>query len=230
MPKYKRINLYLMIIVNTDYLKKGDIGVLEHIREELRSLMKYITKEQRSIKHTNFDDEILEIKENEGLQFTYESFNDYKKKFESYLREHQDDKVLKKIKNNEVLNEQDIKDLDSIVNNTLGSIDIYEKSYDGKPLITLIRSINGLDMNVAKTLFSEFLDDKKYNANQIYFINQIIEYIVENGFMEDMSVLKSAPFNSYGSYSELYKNDKNVFYAIKNVITGINERAGIKVA
>ena len=85
-------------------------------------------------------------------------------------------------------------------------------------------------MNVAKTLFSEFLDDKKYNANQIYFINQIIEYIVENGFMEDMSVLKSAPFNSYGSYSELYKNDKNVFYAIKNVITGINERAGIKVA
>lgn len=217
-------------IVNTDYLKKGDIGVLEHIREELRSLMKYITKEQRNIKHTNFDDEILEIKENEGLQFANESFNDYKKKFESYLKEHQDDKVLKKIKNNEVLNEQDIKDLDSIVNNTLGSIDTYEKSYDGKPLITLIRSINGLDMNVAKTLFSEFLDDKKYNANQIYFINQIIEYIVENGFMEDMSVLKSAPFNSYGSIIELYGNDMDAFYAIKNVIIGINERAGIKVA
>ena len=217
-------------IVNTDYLKKGDIGVLEHIREELRSLMKYITKEQRNIKHTNFDDEILEIKENEGLQFTNESFNDYKKKFESYLKEHQDDKVLKKIKNNEILNEEDIKELEVIVNNTLGSIDAYDKGYEGKSLVTLIRSINGLDMNVAKTLFSEFLDEKKYNANQIYFINQIIEYIVENGFMEDMSVLKSAPFNLYGSYSELYKNDENVFYAIKNVITGINERAGIKVA
>ena len=215
-------------IINTDYLKNGDIEVLEHIRIELRSLMKYITKEQRGIKHTNFEDEILEIKENEGLQLTNESFNDYKMKFESYLREHQDDNVLKKIKNNEVLNEQDIKDLDNIVNNTLGSIDTYEKSYDGKPLITLIRSINGLDMNVAKTLFSEFLDDKKYNANQIYFINQIIEYIVENGFMEDMSVVKSAPFNSYGSIVELYGNEMDVFYAIKNVIIGINERAGIK--
>lgn len=217
-------------IVNTDYLKKGDIGVLEHIREELRSLMKYITKEQRNIKYTNFRDEILEIKENEGLQFTNESFNDYKKKFESYLKEHQDDKVLRKIKNNEILNEQDIKELEVIVNNTLGSIDAYDKGYEGKSLITLIRSINGLDMNVAKTLFSEFLDEKKYNANQIYFINQIIEYIVENGFMEDMSVLKSAPFNSYGSIVELYGNEMDVFYAIKNVITGINERAGIKAA
>ena len=217
-------------IVNTNYLKKGDIGVLEHIREELRSLMKYTTKEQRNIKHTNFDDEILEIKENEGLQFTNESFNDYKKKFESYLKEHQDDKVLKKIKNNEILNEEDIKELEVIVNNTLGSVDAYDKGYEGKSLITLIRSINGLDMNVAKTLFSEFLDEKKYNANQIYFINQIIEYIVENGFMEDMSVLKSAPFNSYGSIVELYGNEMDVFYAIKNVITGINERAGIKAA
>ncbi len=85
-------------------------------------------------------------------------------------------------------------------------------------------------MNVAKTLFSEFLDDKKYNANQIYFINQIIEYVVENGFIEDMSILKSAPFNSYGSIVELYGNEMDVFYAIKNVIIGINERAGIKAA
>ena len=85
-------------------------------------------------------------------------------------------------------------------------------------------------MNVAKTLFSEFLDDKKYNANQIYFINQIIEYVVENGFIEDMSILKSAPFNSYGSIAELYGNEMDVFSAIKNVIIGINERAGIKAA
>lgn len=217
-------------IINTDYLKRGDIDALEHIRTELRGLMKYITKEPRVIKHTNFEDEITEIKENEGLQFANESLDDYKKKFESYLKDHQNDDVLKKIKNNEVLNEQDIKDLDKIVNDTLGSADAYEKGYEDKPLIALIRSINGLDMNVAKTLFSEFLDEKKYNSNQIYFINQIIEYIVENGFMEDMTVLKSAPFNSYGSIVELYGNEMDVFYAIKNVIIGINERAGIKAA
>lgn len=223
-------NELLNDIINTDYFKKGNIEVFEHIREELRGLMKYITKEQRIIKHTNFEDEILEIKENDGLQLTNDSFDDYKKKFESYIKEHENDAVLKKIKNNEVLNESDIKKLDEIVNNTLGSKEVYEKGYEGKPLLALIRSINGLDMNVAKTLFSEFLDEKKYNSNQIYFINQIIEYIVENGFMEDMMVLKSAPFNSRGSIVELYGNEIDVFYAIKNVIIDINEKAGIKAA
>ena len=74
--------------------------------------MKYVTKEQRNIKYIDFEDEILDIKETEGLQLTNDSFDEYKKKFESYLKEHQDDKVLKKIKNNEILNEQDIKELE----------------------------------------------------------------------------------------------------------------------
>ena len=217
-------------IVNTDYLKKGDIGVLEHIRLELRGLMKYVTKEQRNIKYTNFDDEILEIKENEGLQITNDSFNDYKKKFESYLREHQEDEALKKIKRNEVLNEKDIQDLEEIVNKTLGSREMFEKEYQGRSLVTLIRSINGLDINVAKSLFSKYLDEKKYNANQIYFVNQIIEYISENGYMESLTILKTAPFNTYGSLAELYGEQMDSFYSIKDIIVSINERAGVVVA
>lgn len=217
-------------IINTEYFKKGNVEVFEHIRQELRGLMKYITKEQRAIKHIDFRDEILEINENEGSQLVNDSLDDYKKKFESYIKEHENDEVIKKIRNNEEINEEDVKKLEEIVNKTLGSKENYEKGYEGKSLIALIRSINGLDMNVAKTLFSEFLDEKKYNANQIYFINQIIEYIVENGFMEDLAVLKSAPFNSYGSIVELYGNQMDVFYAIKNVIIDINEKAEIKAA
>lgn len=217
-------------IINTDYFKKGNVEVFEHIRQELRGLMKYITKEQRAIKHIDFQDEILEINENAGSQLENDSLDDYKKKLESYIKEHENDEVIKKIRNNEKINEEDIKKLEEIVNKTLGSKENYEKGYEGKSLIALIRSINGLDMNVAKTLFSEFLDEKKYNANQIYFINQIVEYIVENGFMEDLAVLKSAPFNSYGSIVELYGNQMDVFYAIKNVIIDINEKAEIKAA
>ena len=217
-------------IANTDYLQKADIGVLENIRVELRELMKYVTRTPREFKIINFEDAILEINETEGLQLSDASLDEYKLKFESYLREHQNEDVLVKIKNNEVLGENDIKKLDDIVSNVFGSKELYEESYDGKPLITLIRSINGLDMNVAKQLFSKFLDDKKYNANQIYFVNQIVEYIIENGYMEDISVLKSAPFNIYGSLVELYGTSMNDFYAIKEIINTINQRAGIKVA
>lgn len=38
-----------------------------------------------------------------------------------------------------------------------------------------------------------YLDDASLDSNQIYFVNQIVEYIVHNGLMKDMSVLQDAP-------------------------------------
>lgn len=216
-------------IADTDYVKKADIGALEYIRTELRDLMKYLTTEEKKIKYVNFDDEILEIKEYEGMQVQSSSMDDYKKKFESYLKQHKEDKVIKKIKNNEVLDDTDLEELNNIINKTLGSKDVYEKNYEGKSIVTLIRSINGLDVNVAKKLFAEFLDENKYNSNQIHFINQIIEYIVENGYMEDITILKDAPFNMYGSIVELYGSSGNDFYVIKEIINDINKNAGINI-
>ena len=49
-------------------------------------------------------------------------------------------------------------------------------------------------MNAAKEVFSEFLDNTSLDSRQIYFVNQIIEYIVHNGMMTDLSVLQEPPF------------------------------------
>ncbi len=32
------------------------------------------------------------------------------------------------------------------------------------------------------------------DSRQIYFVNQIVEYIVHNGIMKDLSVLQESPF------------------------------------
>ena len=48
----------------------------------------------------------------------------------------------------------------------------------------------GLDMNAAKEAFSKYLEDVNLDSRQIYFVNQIIEYIVHNGMMKDLSVLR----------------------------------------
>lgn len=217
-------------IANTEYVKKADIPVLEHIRKELRTLMQYIQITSMKPKYIDFEDEIENIQTTEGLQLSTNSIDDYKKRFESYLRDCQNDPTLLKIKNNEILTQSDIENLDRIVIEILGSKEVYEQSYEGKPLVTLIRSINGLDMNTAKKLFSEFLDEKVYNANQIYFVNQIIEYIVENGFIDDMTVLQSAPFNAMGSFGDLFGNNQNAFKRIRDVINNINERGGLRAA
>ena len=48
-------------------------------------------------------------------------------------------------------------------------------------------------MNAAKEAFAEFLNDTSLDSNQIYFVNQIVEYIVHNGLMKDLSVLQDSP-------------------------------------
>ena len=62
------------------------------------------------------------------------------------------------------------------------------------------------------------------DADQIYFVNQIIEYIVRNGVMKDMSVLQEAPFTDRGSIVEVF-TDISVWLGIRSVIDKINANA-----
>ena len=79
-------------------------------------------------------------------------------------------------------------------------------------------------MNAAKTAFAGYLDSVALDSRQIYFVNQIIEYIVRNGMMKDLSVLQEAPFTDNGSIVEVF-TDISVWFGIKNVIDTINANA-----
>ena len=87
-----------------------------------------------------------------------------------------------------------------------------------------MREIVGLDMNAAKEAFSEFLDGANLDSRQIYFVNQIVEYIVHNGMMKDLSVLQESPFTDQGSIVEIF-TDMNVWMGIRKVIDNINANA-----
>ena len=80
--------------------------------------------------------------------------------------------------------------------------------------------------NVAKKAFSDFLDGKRMNSRQIYFVNQIVEYIVHNGMMTDFAVLQESPFTDQGSVVDIF-DDTSVWMSIRNVIEQINYNAVI---
>ena len=101
---------------------------------------------------------------------------------------------------------------------------VNEAEYGEKPLGEFVREIVGLDMAAAKEAFAEYLDSVNLDASQIYFVNQIIEYIVRNGVMKDMSVLTEPPFTDKGSVVEVF-TDVSVWFAIKQVIDSINANA-----
>ena len=81
----------------------------------------------------------------------------------------------------------------------------------------------GIDISDIITL-AEYLNDVNLDADQIYFVNQIIEYIVRNGVMKDMSVLQEAPFTDRGSIVEVF-TDISVWLGIKSIIDIINANA-----
>ena len=79
-------------------------------------------------------------------------------------------------------------------------------------------------MNAAKAAFSEYLDETNLDSRQIYFVNQIVEYIVHNGLMKDLSVLQDAPFTDNGSIVEVF-TDLTVWLGIRKIIDRINANA-----
>jgi len=209
-------------ILHTDYLDNAGINEFEHIRENLRDLMKYIPR--TGVKYiTNFDDEILSVEWNES-NLENDDLKNYKAKAEFYVRQHQDEAAIAKLKINVPLNAEDVKALERILWSEVGSKKDYEAEYGEKPLGEFVREIVGLDMTAAKEAFAEYLSDVNLDADQIYFVNQIIEYIVRNGVMKDLSVLQEPPFTDRGSIVEVF-TDLSVWMGIKAVIDRINANA-----
>ena len=79
-------------------------------------------------------------------------------------------------------------------------------------------------MNAAKEAFSEFLGGSNLDSRQIYFVNQIAEYIVHNGMMKDFSVLQESPFTDQGNLVELFPDTK-VWDGIRKAIERVNANA-----
>ena len=211
-------------ILHTDYLDRAGINEFEHIRESLRDLMKYLPK--KKVRYdTNFEDDILSIEWKES-ELENDDLKNYKAKAEYYVRQHQDDLVIAKLKKNKPMTQDDIKTLEKILWSDLGTKDEYEAEYGDKPLGEFVREIVGLDMNAAKEAFFEYLNEANLDSRQIYFVNQIVEYIVHNGLMKDLSVLQESPFTDQGSVVDIF-TDLNVWMGIRKVIEGINDNAKV---
>ncbi|NLN81866.1 MAG: DEAD/DEAH box helicase family protein, partial [Clostridiales bacterium] len=209
-------------ILKTDYLDNAGINEFEHIRENLRGLMKYI-KNGGAKYTTNFTDEILSAQWHES-ELENDDLKNYKAKAEFYIRQNQNSAVIAKLKTNVPLTKDDVKELEKILWSEVGTKQDYEAECGNKPLGEFVREIVGLDMNAAKAAFAEYLNNANLDSRQIYFVNQIVEYIVHNGLMKDLSVLQEPPFTDKGSVVEVFP-DLSLWLGIRKVIEQINANA-----
>ena len=207
-----------------DGLEDAHIPDYENIRRVLRGLMKYVPYDETVKYHTDFRDTITESSVNPSSLESGDLEN-YRKKVNYYIRTNDDHPAIAKLKSNVPLTAGDLQQLEDILWGELGTKQQYEKEYGQRPLGVLVRSLVGLDMSAANEAFSEYLNGENLDSRQIYFVKQIVNYIVKNGMMADLRVLQGSPFNDQGGLAEIFGDSPAAWNGIKDVINRINRNA-----
>ena len=222
-PAVKEQKDFINQVLNTDYVERATINEFETIREKLRDLIKFIPRSEDPIYETDFDDDILSMDWHTS-ELDNDDLQNYKMKVNYYIRNHMDVPAIAKLHTNQPLTSEDIQSLEAILWSELGTKEDYQAEYQDKPLGELVREIVGLDMNSAKQAFSKYLNDVNLDDRQIYFVNQIINYIVQNGMMKNFAVMQDAPFTNKGTLDVVF-TDTVVWMDIMKIIKSINANA-----
>ncbi len=207
-------------VMSTEFWEHADLFDCENVRTILRELVKFIEIEQRRILYTHFNDTVLSIVYKTGDLGDDEFMRPYNERVNEYVLANQNNILIHKIKTNKLLTSEDIKTLETILFNEVGTREEYEEEYQDTPIGRMIRSIVGLDQEVANMIFSDFINDTSLDQKQIQFIKTIIAHVVRNGYMA-LGEFQKEPFKSQGSIIQIFSNDK--IDKIKKAIIEINE-------
>jgi type I restriction enzyme R subunit len=172
------------------------VPMLEVMRKRLRSLIQLIEYQERQPIYTNFEDEM-------GLEANFslpgfgggDGYTRFRAKARDFLRSRLDHITIHKLRMNKPLTPTDLAQLDEmLVESGVGSAAMLERAKEeSQGLGLFVRSLIGLDRAAAKEALAGFLADKTLNANQIHFLNMIIDYLTDRGVM-DAARLYESPF------------------------------------
>lgn len=172
------------------------VPMLESVRRRLRALVKLIEKAQRKPIYTDFEDELGSENSIELPGFTSsDSFERFRAKTRQFLLEHEDDMVIHKLRMNRPLTKVDIGELERMLTASgLAKPEYLERAKtESLGLGLFVRSLVGLDREAAKQAMAGFMAGKTLTANQIEFVNLIVNHLTEHGVM-DAGLLYESPF------------------------------------
>ncbi|MBP0002788.1 MAG: DEAD/DEAH box helicase family protein [Cyanobacteria bacterium SBC] len=180
-------------------------AMLEALRRHLRDLVRFVDRDRQNLVYTNFSDDVGEIEEVETpLQPTGYSLDQYKRKVMAFVRDRENHVAIAKLKRNLPLTESDLDALDSLLSSpeammAIESREQFETLYKPeKNLKWFIREIVGLDRQAARAAFEQYLDGSRFNANQIKFVETVIEWLTQNGAI-DPGQLYEPPFSNFAA-------------------------------
>ena len=219
---------YLAAVQETGFWEGIDLSGIEDLRLRLRVLVSFLDKKKRTIVYTDFQDEVVGVREEPAIYMPKMTGAQYEKKVKEYLRNHLDHLVIHRLRTNQPLTDADLKGLES----TLAEIG----EEDGDTLLSgllarsespslahFVRSLVGLDRTAAQAAFSGFLADRSLTAPQIRFIEMVIDQLNTRGVIE-ASALYEPPFSNLHAEGPdaLFDGNAEVIEGVFEVLRQVN--------
>ena len=171
-------------IQTDEYWQAITVPMLETVRRRLRSLIKLIEKKERKPIYTDFEDEIGNETSIDLPGFASpDRFEKFRAKARHFLNAHKDHITIHKLHTNQPLTPTDLTELERIfIESGIGTADDLVKAKEESTSLGLfVRSLVGMDREAAKNALGEFLRGGNLRANQIQFLDEIINHLTEHG-------------------------------------------------
>jgi type I restriction enzyme, R subunit len=162
------------------------LPMLEVARRRLRGLLQFLEKAKKVVVYTSFQDEVSEATPIDLPGITPGTdWQRFRAKAAAYLKQHQDNIALQRLRRNKALTPGDLQALEQmLLDSGAGDADsIAQAKEESQGLGLFIRSLVGLDRQAAIEAFGAYLDNTKFTAEQVRFIHLIVDELTANGVM-----------------------------------------------
>jgi len=203
-PAIKAEMVLIQAVCSEEWWEDVTVPMLETVRRRLRALVKLIPKGQKKVVYTDFEDAIGELTNIDLPQVTAGlNMAKFKEKARVFLKEHESHLALQRLRRNQALTPTDLDELEKMLAAAGGTPElISEAKAKSNGLGLFIRSLVGLDREAAMQAFSEFLQGSTATADQIEFINLIVQELTQNGVMATERLFQS-PFTDVNAQGPL---------------------------
>ncbi len=184
----------LILEIQTDeFWVDVTVGILEDVRRGLRGLVELIKPVERKIVVTDFEDE---IGTGSGIDLpdvgTGVDKGRFRAKVRRFIEDHGDHITLIKLRRAEPLTPQDLSELERLfIEQGVAEPQDLETIRSEEGLGRFLRSLTGLERAAAKGAFNAFIADLQLSADQLEFINRIIDALTETGFVDPKNFYES---------------------------------------
>ena len=194
-PDVKREMELILEVQTADWWADANVSMMEDVRRRLRGLMSLIDPESQVIINTNLVDSMGEKREVELIDLGgASSLAQFRRKARAWIDAHADNLTLVRLRKGRPITSSDLDELQSLlIDAGITNGEQFEQLTKMPNLPVFIRSLVGLDRKEAMQAFNDALADFTLSANQIAFVELIVEQLTASGSL-DPALLYEPPF------------------------------------